>query len=59
MVQIVVQIVKCFQKLCSSSTDRNVLLLGYFNLPDIDWYYYHAANSAVSELLNTLCIVMA
>ena len=46
-----VQSVKFFHKLCSTvTTDRNMVLKGNFNLPGIDWFYYHAAYNAVSEL---------
>ncbi|XP_047132453.2 uncharacterized protein LOC124811182 [Hydra vulgaris] len=37
--------VKCFSILCS--TKKNVVILGDFNLPDIDWHYHHGPDSVI------------
>ena len=37
--------VKCFSKLCS--TNKTVILLGHFNLPDIGWHYYHGPDNVI------------
>jgi len=37
--------VRCLQMLCS--TDKVTFILGDFNLPDIDWSYYHAPDNII------------
>ena len=36
---------RCFKRLCS--TEKLVIITGDCNLPDIDWFHYHAPNSVV------------
>jgi len=44
--------VRCLQMLCS--TDTVTFILGDYNLPDIDWSYYHAPDNIIYNTFLTL-----
>ena len=40
--------IQCFQKLCATS--KHVVILGDFNLPDLDWNFYHGPDNIIYNL---------
>jgi len=45
--------IKFFSKLCS--TEQTVVLLGDFNVPELDWHYYHGPDNIIYNTTGAHC----